>query len=207
MSINLVTNTLIEHKLGTLRSNATPPDTFRRIIGELSVQLFYAAASNLPTCTTDIETPFSNTQAQLLKKHVSLMPIMRAGNGMLEAILKVWPEGSVGHIGIYRDKFLNNTVEYYFKAPENIAQSSIMLMDPIIATGDTAKASVDRLKELGCTDISFLSLICSQAGADRLMESHPDISLFTITTEDTVTDENYVTPGIGDVGARYYNTK
>lgn len=207
MPVTLVSNAIIQHKLGTLRKAETPPDTFRRIIGELSVQLFFEAASNLPFVEEEVQGPFEQTRIQQVSSHICLVSVMRAGNGMLEAILRAWPEGSVGHIGIYRDKFLNNTIEYYFKTPEHITESSVFLMDPIIATGDTAIASVERLKELGCTDISFLSLMTSATGKERLLEAHPELKLFAISTEETIADTGYVTPGIGDVGARFYNTK
>ena len=207
MPLRIVSNTIILDKLGTLRRADTPPDTFRRIVGELSVQLFFAAASELPFEEEEVNTPIALTKIKQVAKPISLISVMRAGNGMLEAILRVWPKSSVGHLGIYRDRFLNNTVEYYCKMPSHLADSAVLALDPIIATGDKAVASVRRLKEMGCRDISFLSLMSTAHGCELLLDKHPDIQLFVISADDELNDEGYITPGIGDIGARFYNTR
>lgn len=206
MPVTLINNPLMQHKLGSLRNRDTPSDSFRRIVGQMSVQMFYEAAQDLPNEAQEITTPFSTTKVNRISKGVALVPLMRAGNGMMEAILNLWPDAAVGHVGIYRDKFLKNTVEYYFKMPKGIAEAAVFMLDPIIATGDTAIASVDRLKELGCTDIRYLSILTSRQGKDAIMQSHPDISLYAVSTDDELNQEGYIIPGIGDVGTRYYNT-
>lgn len=206
MPATIVSNPLMQHKLGLLRSQDTAPDAFRRIMAQLSTQLFYEATKDLPTLEQSVSGIFSETQVERIGKNISLIPLMRAGLGMAESILVLWPDASVGHIGIYRDKFIKNTVEYYFKMPKGIADSAVFVLDPIIATGDTAIASVDRLKEMGCTDIRFLSLLTSESGKNALLERHPDVHLFAISMTDGVNEKDYLVPGIGDVGARYYNT-
>lgn len=206
MPVTIINNPLMQHKLGSLRNVDTQPDSFRRILSQMSVQIFYEAARDLPNEPRTITTPFDSTEVNRVSKSVALLPVMRAGLGMAESILNLWPDAAVGHIGIYRDKFLKNTVEYYFKMPKGVAKAAVFVLDPIIATGDTAIATVDRLKEIGCNDIHYLSFLTSVQGKDTLMENHPDVKLFAVCTDDHINDEGYLTPGLGDVGARYYNT-
>ncbi len=205
MPVTLIDNPIMQHKLASLRNVETAADSFRRVLVQMSVQIFYEAARDLPFASKTIYTPFASTQVNRINKNVVLIPVMRAGLGMSEAIVNLWPDAAVGHIGIYRDKFIQNTVEYYFKMPKGVADAAIFVLDPIIATGDTAIATVDRLKEIGCKDIYYLSLLTSQQGADMLMDTHPDVKLFAVSTSDTINEQGYLTPGLGDVGARYYN--
>lgn len=206
MPVTIVDNAILKHKLGVLRKVDTQPDSFRRLISEISVHLFYEAAKNLPCEQFDIDAPFAKTQVEQLVQQVTLLAIMRAGNGMLDSILRTWPNSSVGHAGIYRDKFFKNTVEYYFKVPKGIEDSVVFVLDPIIATGETALACLERLQELGCKDIRFLSVLTSAEGQKMLMSRYPDTHLYTLSIDDQLTEEGYLTPGIGDVGSRYYNT-
>ncbi len=206
MPFTLIDNPLMQHKLGSLRNVHTPSDSFRRILAQMSVQIFYEAARDLPYAKQPVTAPFAETHANRISKPVALVPLMRAGNGMMESILNLWPDAAVGHVGIYRDKFIKNTVEYYFKMPKGITESAVFVLDPIIATGDTAIASIDRLKEIGCSDIRCLSILTSNQGKDALMTCHPDVQLFAVSSDDDLNDEGYITPGIGDVGSRYYNT-
>ncbi|HSX52732.1 MAG TPA: uracil phosphoribosyltransferase [Cellvibrio sp.] len=206
MPVTLIDNPLMQHKLASLRNENTPADSFRRVMVQMSVQIFYEAARDLPYAAQTIKTPFASTEVNRISKSVVLIPVMRAGLGMSEAIVNLWPDAAVGHIGIYRDKFIQNTVEYYFKMPKGVVNSAIFVLDPIIATGDTAIATIDRLKEIGCSDIRYLSLLTSQQGAEGLMQTHPDVKLFAVSTSDSINDDGYLTPGLGDVGARYYNT-
>lgn len=206
MPVTLIDNPLMQHKLASLRNENTPADSFRRVMAQMSVQIFYEAARGLPYAAQTINTPFASTEVNRISKSVVLIPVMRAGLGMSEAIVNLWPDAAVGHIGIYRDKFIQNTVEYYFKLPKGVVNSAVFVLDPIIATGDTAIATIDRLKEIGCSDIHYLSLLTSQQGAEVLMQTHPDVKLFAVSTSDSITEDGYLTPGLGDVGARYYNT-
>ncbi len=207
MPLHLVDHPLIQHKLGSLRSIETPSERFRRLMGEVSLLLFIESTKNLTTQQEVVTAPFGETDAQKISSKITIIPIMRAGLGMLDSIQSFWPDASVGHIGIYRDKFLSNTVEYYFKIPKTLENSVVYLLDPVIATGDTAIASVDRLKESGATDIRFVSILASSVGTKALLEAHPDVSIFTVSCQDNVTKEGYLSPGIGDIGARYYNTQ
>lgn len=206
MPVTLIDNPVMQHKLGSLRNVDTPSDSFRRILALMSVQIFYEAARDLPFAKQPVTAPFGSTHANRISKSVALVPLMRAGSGMMESILTFWPDAAVGHIGIYRDKFIKNTVEYYFKMPKGISEAAVFVLDPIIATGDTVIASIDRLKEVGCTDIRCLSILTSGQGKDMLLQHHPDVKLFAVSTDDDLTEDGYITPGIGDVGSRYYNT-
>ena len=205
MPVTLIDNPLMQHKLASLRNEDTASDSFRRVMAQMSVQIFYEAARDLPYAVQTIKTPFASTDVNRICKGVALIPVMRAGLGMSEAIVNLWPDATVGHIGIYRDKFIQNTVEYYFKMPKGIKDSAIFVLDPIVATGDTAIATIDRLKEIGCSDIRYLSLLTSRQGAETLMQTHPDIKLFAVSTSDDINEDGYLTPGLGDVGSRYYN--
>lgn len=206
MPVTMIDSPLMQHKLGSLRNVETPSDSFRRVLAQMSAQIFYEAARDLPNAPQEITTPFATATANRISQPVALVPLMRAGLGMMEPILNLWPDAAVGHIGIYRDKFLQNTVEYYFKMPKGVAKAAVFVLDPIIATGDTAIASVDRLKETGCKNIYFLSILTSSQGKDALMQAHPDVKLFAVSADDDINAEGYLTPGIGDLGTRFYNT-
>ena len=207
MPVSLINNAILNHKLGLLRQEKTKPEDFRNLVGDISIQLFYEAAKDLSCIKVDAKTPFAETEVDQLKDQIALISIMRAGNGMLDTILRAWPDSSVGHVGIYRDKFLKNTVEYYFKVPKKISNATVFVLDPIIATGDTALACVSRLKEFDCKDIRFLSILTSTHGRNLLMKYHPEVKLYSLSDTDELTDKGYLTPGIGDVGRRYYNTQ
>ena len=206
MPVTLIDNPLMQHKLGTLRNRDIASDIFRRTLTQMSVQMFYEATGGLQNQSETVNAAFGETSVRRVNSKIVLVPLMRSGLGMLEPILNLWPDASVGHIGIYRDKFLRNTIEYFFKLPKGIDKARTFLLDPIIATGDTAIASVDRLKEAGCSDIYFLSLLVSESGKNALMHFHPDVKLFTVCDSDALNDNGYLQPGIGDVCARYYNT-
>ncbi len=206
MPVTIVKNAILQHKLGVLRNNDTPPDSFRRLLSEISVHIFCEAAKDLPCKKVEIHAPFASTQVDTLENKVALISIMRAGNGMLDSILRTWPGASVGHAGIYRDKFLNDTVEYYFKVPQGIEDATVFVLDPIIATGETALACLERLHEFNCKNIRFLSVLASKVAQEKLLSHYPDTQIYTLCVDDQLTGEGYLTPGIGDVGGRYYNT-
>lgn len=206
MPLTIVNNAILKHKLGMLRRIETQPDSFRRLINEISVHLFCEAAKNLSCDKIQIEAPFAKAEVDQLNGQVTLLSVMRAGNGMLDSILRTWPNSSVGHAGIYRDKFFKNTVEYYFKVPKGIENSVVFVLDPIIATAETALACLERLHELGCKDIRFLSVLSSEQGSEKILSRYPNTHLYTLSSNDQLTQEGYLTPGIGDVGSRYYNT-
>ena len=141
-----------------------------------------------------------------MNENVALISIMRAGNGMLEGMMKLLSYASVGHVGIYRDKFINTTVEYYFRVPNDIEKRKVILLDPLLATGDTASAAIARLKEYGVKEIRFVTILASKQGIERLIKDHPEISIYTLSVEPELTADGYLLPGIGDAGDRLYGT-
>ncbi len=206
-NVNIISHPVVIDKLSILRDKETTDREFRRVLGDLSTLLAYECTRDLKLFDKEIETPVAKTHAQRISEEVILVSILRAGNGMLEAFMDMLPFARAGHIGIYRDKFINNTVEYYFKIPENSAGKRTIVLDPLIATGDTALASVDRLKQYGIEDISFCSVIISSESIQKIHSKHPDVKFYCVSVEKELTPEGYLIPGIGDAGNRLYKTK
>ena len=205
--VNIVKHPLLKHKLGHLRDKNTNSNDFREITKEISKILAYEAMREWNQFeTVEIETPIAKTKVDKIKNPTVVVSIMRAGNGMLDAVLSMIPISSAGFIGIYRDKFIHNTVEYYFKMPENIKGKEILLCDPLIATADTIVAAIDRLKQYEVGAIKVLSLITSKNGLERLHYFHPDVEVFTVEVEEQINEIGYLVPGLGDAGDRLFQT-
>jgi len=198
---------LIEHKLAFLRDKNTASDEFRRIIVELTKFLAFEATKDLELTKDIIETPITKAEVQKIKNPPVIVSIMRAGNGMIDSMLTLLPFCSAGHVGIYRDKFIDNTVEYYFKLPENSKGKDILLVDPMLATGDTAVASLDRLKQYEVGNIKLLTILASQYGIERVHHFHEDVEIFTLSAQEELNEKGYLIPGLGDAGDRLFNTK
>lgn len=198
---------LIEHKLAFLRDIKTDSSEFRRIVAELSRFLAYEATRELKTDNVEVQTPIAKAKVNKIIDAPVIVSIMRAGNGMLDALLTALPFCSAGHIGIYRDKFINNTVEYYFKMPEKIKGKNILLADPLLATGDTAVASIDRLKQYGVGEIQFLTILSCEQGINRVHQFHPDVKIYTLGIEQELNEKGYLVPGLGDAGDRLFGTR
>lgn len=198
---------VIEHKLAFLRDERTDSAEFRRIVTELTKFLAAEATKDLTLVEEEITTPISKALVKKVKDAPVVVSIMRAGNGMIESMLTFLPFCSAGHIGIYRDKFINNTVEYYFKLPEDVAGKEILLVDPLLATGDTVIASLDRLKQYGVGKIKLLTLLCSNAGIERVHHFHPDVEIYTLKTGEDLNEKGYLVPGLGDAGDRLFGTR
>lgn len=206
--VTIVRHPLLKHKLGHLRDKNTNSNDFREITKEISKILAYEAMREWNQFETiDIETPIAKTKVEKIKNPPVVVSILRAGNGMLDAVLSMIPISSAGFIGIYRDKFIHNTVEYYFKMPENIKGKEILLCDPLIATADTIVAAIDRLKQYEVGAIKVLSLITSKNGLERLHYFHPDVEVFTVEVEEQINEIGYLVPGLGDAGDRLFQTK
>ncbi len=198
---------LIEHKLSRLRDRNTTSAEFRTLMEELARLLAYEATRDLPLKEVAIETPLTATRARVVEQFPTIISVMRAGNGMLEGILSLLPMAPAGHIGIYRDKFIKNTVEYFFKVPERAKGGTVLLADPLLATGDSAIASLDRLKQFGVAKIKMLCLLVSPQGLERVQYFHPDVDIFTLSVEEGLDSDGRLLPGVGDAGNRLYNTK
>ena len=206
-NVTVIDHPVLQHKLGYLRDKRTNSYEFRNIMKEVSRYLAYLATSDLEMKESEIETPLVTTKVQRRSKPPVVVSIMRAGNGMLDGVLMTLPFASAGHIGIYRDKFINTTVEYYFKLPENSKGRMILLADPMVATADTAIAAITRLKQYGVGPIRMLCILASETGLTQLLEAHPDVEIFTLSVEKEMNEKGYLLPGLGDAGDRLYQTK
>lgn len=206
--VEIVNHPLLRHKLGYLRDKNTSSAEFRNITKEISYMLAHEAMRDWSQFTqVDIETPIAKAKVDRITNPPVIVSIMRAGNGMLDAVLDVIPFASVGFIGIYRDKFINNTVEYYFKMPADIKGKMAILCDPLISTADTIIAAIDRLKSYEVKDIRIISILVSELAIGRIQHFHPDVEIFTLNVENEVNELGYLVPGLGDAGDRLYQTK
>lgn len=206
-NVHTVDHPLALHALAQIRDKTTPSPMFRAAVATLTRQLIYAATAELGTTPISIETPFVETEARRLTHLVSPIAILRSGAAMLETAIDTLPDGQAGHFGVYHDKRVGATVEYYLKLPDRVDESRVLLLDPAIGTGKTALATIARLQEFGVTDIAFLTLIASVQGVESITTTFPDVSLFAIEVGDTVGPEGYLLPGMGDFGDRYYGSK
>lgn len=207
-NVKIIDHPLLAHKLGYLRDKNTNSHEFREIVKEISKVLTYEAMRDWKHVEhIHIETPIAKAQAQRIVNPPVVVSIMRAGNGMLDAALSMVPFASTGFIGIYRDKFIHNTVEYFFKMPQNILGREVLLCDPLIATADTIIAAVDRLKNYGVGKIKVICILASRSGLEKVYHFHPDVEVYTLNVETEMNEMGYLVPGLGDAGDRLFQTK
>lgn len=202
----IVDHPIIRHSLTRMRDKNTESSAFRRKLYEISRLIAFEATRDLKTDMVAIETPLAKMKSEKIMDWPVIVSIMRAGNGMLDGLLAMMPFAAAGHIGIYRDKFIKNTVEYYFKLPGNVKGKRIFLADPLLATGDTAIACVDRLKQFDVGPITMLCVLCSKQGVEKLHKYHPDVKVYAVSVEPEMNEMGYLIPGLGDAGDRLYKT-
>lgn len=206
--VRVIEHPLLKHKLGYLRDKRTNSVEFRDLVKEISVLLAYEAMRDWKDFNTlEIETPIAKATIERIVKAPVVVSIMRAGNGMLDSVLSVIPFASAGFIGIYRDKFIHNTVEYYFKMPEDIKGRMAILCDPLVSTADTMIAAIDRLKSYEVKEIKILTILLSEFAKQRIHHFHPDVEIFTLNIEKEINEQGYLVPGLGDAGDRLYQTR
>lgn len=206
--VTIVDHPLVQHKLGILRDKDTSTRTFRALLREMSTLLCYEVTRDLPLEEVEIDTPVTRMRGKRLAgKKLVFAPIMRAGMGMLEGMLELAPSARVAHIGLYREPKTLKAVEYYFKAPSDIAERLVIVIDPMLATGHTAVAAIDRLKENGVKDIRFVCVLAAPEGVDVLHGHHPDVQIWAAAVDERLDDHAYIVPGLGDAGDRIYGTK
>lgn len=205
--VHTIDHPIALHALGQVRDKTTPSPIFRAAVATLTRQLVYAATADLGTSEVAIETPLAKTNAPLLTELVAPIAILRSGAAMLETAIDTLPDSLAGHFGVYHDKRVGATVEYYLKLPEQVAESRVLLLDPAIGTGKTALATISRMQEFGVTDIRFLTLIASTGGIESITEHFPDVQVYAVAVGDAVGPEGYLMPGMGDFGDRYYGSK
>ncbi|MBC7499271.1 MAG: uracil phosphoribosyltransferase [Herminiimonas sp.] len=207
-NLNVISHPLIQHKLTYMRSEDTTTDNFRRLLREISQMLAYELTRDLPTEMITITTPLATIQSPTISgKKLCLVSILRAGNGMLDGMLDVLPAARVGHIGLYRDPETLEPVEYYFKVPDDIGERLVIVVDPMLATGNSAIAALNRLKETGAVSIKYVCLLAAPEGVAALMAAHPDVSVTTTAIDEYLNDHGYIIPGLGDAGDRMFGTR
>jgi len=197
---------LVAHKLSRLRDKKTEPKKFRELVREIAGLLAYEATADLATMPVEIETPLTNMTAQQLKEKIGLIPILRAGLGMVEGIWELMPSAEVWHIGLYRDEHTLQPVEYYNKLPVDPRVSVCLILDPMLATGGSATATADILKRLGVTKIKFVGLIAAPEGIKAMQDAHPDIDIYVAAIDDHLNERAYIVPGLGDAGDKQFGT-
>ncbi len=206
--VTLVDHPLVQHKLTILRDKETSTRSFRALLREISVLLCYEVTRDLALEDVAIETPVAAmTGKRLAGKKLVFAPILRAGMGLLDGMLELVPSARVAHIGLYRDPKTLKAVEYYFKAPSDVADRLVIVVDPMLATGHTAVAALDRLKENGVTDIRLVCLLAAPEGIDVVRSHHPDVPIWTAAIDERLNEHSYIVPGLGDAGDRMYGTK
>ncbi len=204
----IVQHPLVQHKLTLMRDKNTPSAVFRQLLREISTLLTYEVLRDLPLTTKKIETPLEEMDAPVLAgKKLVFVSILRAGNGLLDGMLDLVPSARVGHVGLYRDPVTLTPVEYYMKVPENISDRLTIAVDPMLATANSASAALTRLKEVGASNLKFVSLLAAPEGIEALSSAHPDVPIFTGALDSHLNDHGYIVPGLGDAGDRMYGTK
>jgi uracil phosphoribosyltransferase len=204
----LITHPLIQHKLTFMRNETTTTDNFRRLLREISQMLAYEVTRDLPTELTTINTPLATIESPVISgKKLCLVSILRAGNGMLDGMLDVLPAARIGHIGLYRDPETLEPVEYYFKMPDDIGARLVIVVDPMLATGNSAIAALHRLKESGATTIKYVCLLASPEGMAALRAAHPDVPVVAAAMDERLNEHGYILPGLGDAGDRMFGTR
>ena len=206
--VTVVNHPLVQHKLTIMRKKETSTAGFRRLLREISLLLGYEVTRNLELTTTTIETPMETMEAPILEgKKLVFASVLRAGNGLLEGLLDLVPAARVAHVGLYRDHETLEAVEYFFKAPSDLADRLVIVVDPMLATANSAIAAIDKLKGRGATNLRFLCLLASPEGIKRFTEAHPDVPVFTASIDRALNEKGYIVPGLGDAGDRMYGTK
>jgi uracil phosphoribosyltransferase len=207
-NVTTVTHPLVQHKLTHMRDKTTSTNGFRQLLREIATLLCYEVTRDLSLQTVQIETPMMAMQAQVLAgKKLVFAPILRAGMGFLEGMLDLVPSARVAHIGLYRDPKSLTAVEYYFKAPSDLSERLVIVVDPMLATGNTAVAAVDRLKELGAGELRYACLLATPVGLANLHRHHPEVHVWTAAIDEQLNDHGYILPGLGDAGDRLYGTR
>jgi uracil phosphoribosyltransferase len=208
MKVNITNHPLIHHKLSIMRSIETGSKDFRELASEVSMLMCYEVTRDLPLTEIEIETPMTKTKAKMLSgKKLAVIPILRAGLGMVDGIVKLIPAIKIGHIGLYRDPESLNPVEYYCKLPSDISERDVLLVDPMLATGGSASAAIQFLKNYGVKNIKSVHLIAAPEGVERLNADHPDVEIYCAALDEKLNEHGYIIPGLGDAGDRIFGTK
>ena len=206
--VQVLDHPLLQHKLSILRDKNTGVKEFREIVGEIAALMCYEATRSLPTQEIEIETPVAMAKVRVLAgKKMAIVPILRAGLGMLDGVLEIIPAARVGHIGLYRDPETLEPVEYYCKLPTDVKERDLIVLDPMLATGGSASAAISFIKNRGCRSIRMMNLIAAPEGIERVQKDHPDVDIYVACVDEKLNDHGYIIPGLGDAGDRLFGTK
>ena len=207
-TVHVLEHPLLQHKLSILRDEKTGVKIFRELVGEMAMLMCYEATRNLPTEQVQVKTPMGMADCRVLSgKKLAIVPILRAGLGMMDGILALIPSAKVGHIGLYRDPETHLPVEYYCKMPPDISERTVMVLDPMLATGGSASAALQFLKGYGCKNLILMNIIASPEGVARIEKDHPDVDIFVAAVDQGLNENAYIVPGLGDAGDRIFGTK
>ena len=205
--VTVMNHPLISHKLSILRHKDTKSKDFRELLNEIASLMTYDICRDLKTKEVEVETPICTAKCQTLDKDIILVPILRAGLGMVEGILQLIPTAKVGHIGLYRDEETHEPCEYYAKFPNNLDEATVIVLDPMLATGGSAAAAITMIKKRGAKDIRYIGLVGAPEGVERLHNEHPEIDIYLAALDEKLNENCYIVPGLGDCGDRLFGTK
>ena len=207
-NVHVLDHPLIQHKLAILRNKDTGVKEFRELVGEIAGLMCYEATRNLPTEEVEVQTPVAVAKCRVLAgKKLAIVPVLRAGLGMVDNMVSLIPSAKIGHIGLYRDPVTHMPVEYYCKLPEDIESRVVFVVDPMLATGGSAVAAIDFLKRHGCKNIIMMNVIGCPEGVKAVTEAHPDVDIYLAALDEKLNDRAYIVPGLGDAGDRIFGTK
>ena len=207
-NVHILDHPLIRHKVAIIRDKNTNTKQFREIIGELATLMAYESFKDVPTQEIEVETPLEKTKQIVVKENsIAIVPILRAGLGMVDGILTLFPAAKVGHIGLYRDEETLEPQEYYCKLPTGIENTVVMVVDPMLVTGGSACDAIKMLKKRGCKKIKLMSIIAAPVGVEKVAETHPDVDIYVSTLDRCLNENGYILPGLGDAGDRIFGTK
>ena len=207
-NVHVLDHPLIQHKLAILRNKKTSVKEFRELVGEIAGLMCYEATRNLPTREVEVQTPVATAKCRMLSgKKLAIVPVLRAGLGMVDNMVELIPSAKIGHIGLYRDPETHKPVEYYCKLPEDISNRVVYVVDPMLATGGSAIDAINLLKEKGVTSLKFMCIIAAPEGLKALTEAHPDVTVYCGALDEKLNEHGYIIPGLGDAGDRIFGTK
>ncbi len=206
--VHIMDHPLVAHKLTVLRDKETSVKDFRELVSEIGMLITYEATRDLPLTTREVETPICKTTAPTLKgKKFAVVPILRAGLGLVDGVLRMVPSARVGHIGLYRDETTLEPVKYFCKMPKDVAERDVLIVDPMLATGGSASAAIGFMKEYGCTNIKLMVLLAAPEGIELIQKNHPDVDIYCGAVDEKLNEAGYIVPGLGDAGDRIFGTK
>lgn len=207
-NLHIIAHPLVQHKISLLRDKNTGTKEFRELVSEIAMFICYEATRDLPLKEIELETPLCVAKTKIISgRKLAFIPILRAGLGMVEGVTKLVPAAKIGHIGLYRDPETKEPVKYYSKMPDDIDERDAIIIDPMLATGNSAVAAINELKKLGVKNIKFMCVICSPEGVERIQTAHHDVEIYTGALDEKLNEDKYIVPGVGDAGDRIFGTK